>query len=375
MNKKYLQLIIGIAVSLFFIWFAFHAGGVTFKEIGDALKSTNWWWGIPFMVITMASFYWRGFRYQILLESVKKIPVHRLYPPIMIGFAFNNILPARIGEFVRPVALAKSEKVPFGAGLSSVVVERVVDVFVLLFLLIITPYIVTLDPEISRTLTIGGNDFNISASWLESKMPILSLFALILLAGLVSFLIPPIERLYILILEKLPLLPQGIREKLIHFVGSFSKGCDCLKSPKAIVLITIHSLIIWFSVAFTFYMMSWGFKGVEMNYYQSLVFLVTTCVVISIPSSPGYWGIYEFGGMVGLMMMGVVPDTPAGASLGFTFTLVIHFLQWLPITAYGLWAAAKMSISASDAEAAKAMAEHEDENQEQLNSAPDNAEE
>ena len=127
-----------------------------------------------------------------------------------------------------------------------------------------------------------------------------------------------------------------------------------MKSVKAVALLAFHSIVIWFSVAFTFQLMSWGFPGVHINFGQALAFLVVSCVIISIPSSPGFWGIYEFGGMTALMLMGVVANNPEGQAQAVTFTMVVHFLQWLPITIYGLWAAGKLSVSATDAEAVKA---------------------
>lgn len=359
MNKKHVQLIIGLLVSVFFIWFAFDRGGVSLGEIGSAFAKTNWLFAIPMVVITMASFYIRAIRWRIFLVDAKDIPTPRLYGPMMIGFAFNNILPARAGEVARPLALYKQEKVPLGAGFSTILIERLVDVFTLLAFLIAMPLYVTLDPNISRSFEVGCNVYIINEEWIRGKLPLLSLAAAVLLAGFVSFLIDPIRRVYLAILAKLPLIPDWLKEKLAGFINSFATGCQCLKRPKALFFITLHSLIIWFSIAFTFQVMSWGFPGVTLSFGDAIFFLIVTCLIISIPSSPGYWGLYEFGGMVALLMMGVVANSESGASDAFTFTLVVHALQWIPITAYGLWAAGKLSVSAHDVEEVAEASEQE----------------
>lgn len=350
MKRKYLQLTIGILVSAFFIWFAFRAGGMTLREIGEAFAQTNWLWAIPTAIITIAGFYWRCLRWRILLREAKDIPSGRLFGPLMIGFAFNNIFPARAGEIARPIALYKQERVPIGAGLSTVVLERLVDVFTLLALLITMPLYVTLSDSISRDFTVGETVYTVNAEWLRGKLPILSAMAFVLFCGIVSFLVPPVRALYLGILARLPLLPGWVKEKLAGFIQSFADGCRCLQDVKALFWITFHSVVIWFSVAWSFQIMSWGFPGVNFGFGGALGLLVVTCLVISIPSSPGYWGIYEFGGMVALLMMGVVADTEAGAGAAFTFTLVVHAIQWIPITAIGLWYAAKLSITPSDVE-------------------------
>ncbi|MBI1292187.1 flippase-like domain-containing protein [bacterium] len=360
MNRKFLQLAIGLLVSAFFIWLAFRGGGVTLAQVGDAFAKTNWFWAVPFMALTMASFYWRTFRWKLILDPVVQVPAPRLFGPLMIGFAFNNIFPARAGEFARPFALARQERIPFIAAFSTIIVERIVDIVTLLVLLVLMPFYITLDPNVSREFVVQGRTIVLGAALIESSLPKLSIISLILLSGVVSFMINPIKDLYIEILELslrinkyLPIVPTVVVRKLCGFINDFAKGLEALKSVRVLLLVALHSAVIWCGVGFSFQMMSWGFPGIPVSYGQAMAFLVVTCVVISIPSSPGFWGLYEFGGMVALLMMGVVPDTPEGASQAFAFTLVVHFLQWVPITAYGLWAAGKLSISSDSLQAAE----------------------
>ncbi|MCC6547935.1 flippase-like domain-containing protein [Candidatus Sumerlaeota bacterium] len=349
--KKWLQILVGVAISAFFIWLSFR--NIDLAELGRALKQTNWWYALPVMGVTMASFFWRCFRWQVLLAPVKKVTAARLYPPLMIGFAFNNIFPARAGEFARPLALAKAEGVPYGTGLSTVLLERVIDVITLLVLFIAMPYYMTIDPHVSLSYKLGGNEIVINAAKLKAASHSISILALAMIIILGSFLIPPVKRFYLWVLQAMPILPAIVKEKLAAFIESFTSGIQSVKSPRAVVLLAVHSLIIWFSVAFSFQLMGWGFPGVKITLGQSLAFLVVTCVIISIPSSPGFWGLYEFGGQTALVLMGVVENNPTGLALGFGFTAVVHFLQWLPITVYGLWAAGKLSVKAGDAVAAE----------------------
>lgn len=352
MKKKYLQLIVGLVISALFIYLALWWGNVSYSELWSAIAKTNWWWGAAMIAVTMLSFYWRAFRWKIMLDPVKKVTAARLFDPLMVGFAFNNVLPARAGEIARPFALKKKEGVPFGAGLSTVVVERFVDVLTLLVFLIIMPYIVTFDETVTRSYSLGGGrTVDVNAAWIQDNLPKMSVLALVLLCGIVSFLIPPIKEFYFLILRKMPVIPDKFKEKLIDFANGFVEGFNSLKSFKAVVLVIIHSAIIWLLIAFGYQVMAWGFPGVEMSFNQAIAFMVIVCVVISIPSSPGFFGVFEFGGVVALVMMGLVPNTPEGGSQAFAYTLVAHFLQWAPTTIVGLISATRLSISASEAEA------------------------
>lgn len=350
--KKYIQLAVGIAISAFFIWWAFKSGGIQVADVWQAMRATNWLFAVPFVIVTMASFYWRCIRWRIFLAPTKDIPTNRLFDSLMIGFGFNNIFPARAGEFARPFALMKQEKIPYTAALSTVIVERIVDMLALLALLILMPYYIKFDPNITLEYALSETrTLSINAAWLEAQMPKLSILAAIGMTGIISFLIPPVKKLYIRIVEMLFFVPATLRHKIVELILTFTKGFDSLKDVKAVLMITVHTLVIWLSIAFSFQVMSWGFPGVTIGFGEAVGFLVVTCLVISIPSSPGYWGVYEFGGMLALVLMSVSTNDASGKGAAYAFTIVVHLLQWVPLTAWGLWAAAKLSISAAEAQA------------------------
>jgi hypothetical protein len=61
------------------------------------------------------------------------VPASRSTPRIAattIGFAANNLLPARIGEFARAFVMGRTGKMPVSAAFASMVMERVLDGFV-----------------------------------------------------------------------------------------------------------------------------------------------------------------------------------------------------------------------------------------------------
>src|SRR5688572_5401141 len=74
--------------------------GLVLRQIGDAFSLANYFtllpiWGLLF------GFYWlKAWRWRILLAPLGSYPTSCLFPPTVIGFAFNNILPAHLGEFV-----------------------------------------------------------------------------------------------------------------------------------------------------------------------------------------------------------------------------------------------------------------------------------
>ena len=82
----------------------------------------------------MLAYLVRAWRWQFLLIGVGHIPLRSLWSSIMIGFMGNNILPARLGELLRAYSLGRSAGVSRSAALASVVVERILDIGVLLLI-------------------------------------------------------------------------------------------------------------------------------------------------------------------------------------------------------------------------------------------------
>ena len=87
------------------------------------------------MGLTLFSFWVRALRWRSLLSGGRTASLDSLYSATMIGFMANNVLPFRLGEFVRAWALARREKCSTTMVLATVVVERVVDMLDLLAIL------------------------------------------------------------------------------------------------------------------------------------------------------------------------------------------------------------------------------------------------
>jgi len=80
---------------------------------------------------------------------------------------------------------------------------------------------------------------------------------------------------------------------------------------------------------------------------EILICMVIICFFIALPSVPGYWGLWEAGGMFSLTLFGIAPKNAAG------FTLMNHAVQLFPIIIIGLvsaWITGVNIWNASDSE-------------------------
>jgi len=126
-SRLVLQLLLGLAFSAVLIWLSMRK--INLAEVGHALAGANWVWFVPACGITLLAFWIRAVRWGWMLKRVKVIPVSSLFAATMIGFAANNLLPARLGELVRPWALGASERISRSSVFATVIVERVIDMF------------------------------------------------------------------------------------------------------------------------------------------------------------------------------------------------------------------------------------------------------
>ena len=123
--------VVGVSVSAFLIWWVLR--GEDPREIVAQVSSANPWYFAAAILVGTAGFLVRALRWKVLLHPLKAdTRLHSRFASVSIGFAVNNVLPARLGEFARALALSAVEPIPVSGTFGSLVVERFLDSIVLL---------------------------------------------------------------------------------------------------------------------------------------------------------------------------------------------------------------------------------------------------
>jgi glycosyltransferase 2 family protein len=130
--KRTFFLILGIVISI--ACFAWSLKGTSTAELKAGFSQANYL-TLPLLLLLLFSFYWlKTLRWVWLLAPVSKLRTSQLFPPMLIGFAANNLLPAHLGEFVRVFEVRRRYGIPASTVLSTVVLERIFDVLAILSL-------------------------------------------------------------------------------------------------------------------------------------------------------------------------------------------------------------------------------------------------
>lgn len=314
------KLLIGLIVSGFFLYLALR--DIDWSAFGAVFKRVSYLPLALCVVLTMLGHFSRAIRWKFMLTSVKRIPIGSLWSATAIAFMFNNLLPARLGEFVRAYAIGRSENISKSAAFATIVYERVVDVFTLIVLLWFC------------LLRIEGPD------WLERSGVILVVFNVALLALL--FVMYRYGERFTHVLERLcrP-LPARLRLRLLRWTKSFIAGLGVLADRSALLPVVLLSIPVWgFATLGVYYCL----QAIDMQvpFMASVVLIVLMSLGSMIPSAPAYIGTLQYACIVGLAIYSV------DKSQALAFSTLYHVTQFLPITLAGLYYAWRSSIRFSD---------------------------
>jgi uncharacterized protein (TIRG00374 family) len=346
MNRKILlSIIVGLCFSAATIYMAFR--NIPFGDLVLYLGSVNYFWLIPSASIAILSFILRVFRWQWILKNHKRIPFIKVYHPLMIGFMLNCVLPGRLGEFARPVLLKKEENIPFSTGLGSIVTERLFDMICLIVLL--TAVLTFMD--IDRSLTVSVGRYVLNAGTLEKAARGVAEFCALVISGVVAvnirfcrefiakcILFVP-KMFFFVSNDKKKTLEKKIAEPLVKLMNHFAEGLSLFKNPIKTLGGLGISMVIWMIQAFSYHLMTFSCPGLSISYTQTMTVMIMICFFIALPSVPGYWGLWEAGGVFALSLFSVARNQAAG------YTLINHVVQIAPTIIAGLVSALIVGVN------------------------------
>jgi uncharacterized protein (TIRG00374 family) len=220
-------------------------------------------------------------------------------------------------------------------------VERVFDTVTLILFFLIVMVTVTINPNVS--ITFGG--YTLNATTLNNLWITTCIICLILISTIIMIVFSKTRRVINAIILWSPNLlfffdrkrKERIKElfgvKALHIIDNLAAGFETMRSVRNISLCFLISLIIWITVGVSFYVMVFGCPGITISFIEMCAVMIIICFFIALPSVPGFWGLFEAGGVFGMMIFGIPIKEAAG------FILTIHFFQIVPIIIIGLFSA------------------------------------
>ena len=264
------------------------------------------------VVVTLLTYIVRAWRWQALLRPIGHARFRTAFRTTVIGFTATFLLPARIGEVLRPYLLARTEGLKFTAAFATVIIERLVDVctVVMLFALAL-PFV---DVDVGREVK--------TASAIAAAGAVVALALLFMLAG------HP-ERLGRWAGNLARHLPARIAHATEHLVRTFAEGLLVMRHPSQLVLAAFWSVPLWVSIALGVWLTSLAFD-LTFPFLGSFLVLALLAAGVSLPT-PGGVGGFHYTYLLALTQFFGAPREASAAA-----ALVLHAVSFVPVTMLGL---------------------------------------
>ncbi|MBI2571348.1 MAG: flippase-like domain-containing protein [Candidatus Schekmanbacteria bacterium] len=299
----------GIGLSFFFLFLA--ARRLDLSKVAEAFSHVN---AHPWLELAalacLAGYVVRGMRCRLLVSRQAQVTNSTATNIVVIGYAGNNVLPARLGELVRASMLTERTGMPLATALAITFVERLLDgLVILLFFLISATYA----PE---------------QTWVHVSIWVVSVLFGVATAFVALAVVAPQYVLGKALGISQRLQPEW-RDRFVSFTTAAVQGVAYLRSLHNIWRIWVLSTAVWLLEVAMFYfvMVSFGFGA---HPAWALLVMSVTNLGILIPASPGFFGTFHYIAMQALMLFGVEQAKAFGCAV------IIHLTFYIPITIWGV---------------------------------------
>jgi len=299
------------AITLIFLFFFFK--GVDWKEALRYLGGIN----IKFFILTtlLAPLHLvtRSLRWHFLIKQEKKgVSFYSRFAANAVGFTVTMLVPARIGEVVRPLFLAQKENMRKGYAVGTIVVERIFDLFTMCTILGV---FLVAKPLYESIFPVETDIYSNLYIWGYISLGIaLSLFILIL--ALFFFRAKALRFLRILLRP----FSEKLTSKVLEIMDDFIQGLKFFHSIRDLSLYIFFSFVVWLGIMFFYWMFFFAFN-ISVPFFFLVPYSFMVMVGASIPT-PGMVGGFDYFSRLGLTTFFDINSNQA-----FGMTIVIHSLQ------------------------------------------------
>ncbi|MGD2207322.1 MAG: lysylphosphatidylglycerol synthase transmembrane domain-containing protein [Anaerolineae bacterium] len=335
---------IGILISMIALAFAFRR--VDFGEVWAALAGVNYWFLAASLVPLILFLILRAFRWRMLFYPQRGLRIRNLFAVINIGYFLSNLLPARLGDLARAYLIGDTEEVSRTVAFSTVVAERVLDALCAVGgFFIVLPF-----APLREWMVRGGLTIGVAALVAVTTFVVLVRrrdWTLRLLKRILRALHWPDCETMACFWERLAgrtrlgflaHLPWVDRAGIGEMVGSLIDGLSGITTARLGPPLLVWSVIIWADIAVFYWLVLLAFDPAQ-PFVAGLGVSSITALGMTVPSSPGYIGVFEALARETMVLFGMKPE-PA-----LSYALVAHAIVYIALTVLGLVSMVQQNLS------------------------------
>ena len=325
--KRRTQRLISASIAVLLLWWFLRS--VDLAIVGQTLAEIQGGYLIGAVSLSLGTMVYRSWRWGYLVAPIGLVPMKSLVSCVFMGWAVTAVLPGRLGEMARPLLLGQKEGLGRMALFGTVVLERALDLLMVLLLLAI--YLTFFPSAFS-----SGNDatrLNMalrSGGWLLLVSLVGSVLVVVVISRLSSITQARIRSV-------VDSIPGQIGQRGWALIVSFLKGimsplatdAPGLSRRRLAVLAVVHTLVLWAGICGVHVLLFRAF-GLELSVGAVFPLISMVVVGLAVPL-PAAVGSYHTAVLVGLTTLLNVPiDLAAG------YAIVSHAVAFVPSTLIGL---------------------------------------
>ena len=288
------------------------------SQVWREIRAAEPWALLALLAITGLTYLLRAIRWQYLLAPIGPTRLSVAFRTTVIGFAANTVLPARVGEIVRPYLLARREGLSVPAAITTIILERLLDFVTVLalfgvFVVFFDPGLDHVNPEVYRGVKAGGLLGAAAA-------------AAILLILILNAIRPALtHRLVALFLRP---LPERFRLRISGIVYGLLDGLAVTRDPRRLAQAVALSVPLWISIATGIWLTTVAFH-MTIPFTGSFLIMALLVVGVATPTPGAVGGFHEMFRIGTAVFYGVDNDRAVGAAI------VLHAASFVPVTLLG----------------------------------------
>ncbi len=186
--------------------------------------------------VTLITYLIRSARWRYFMDPIKRASLWVLFSGHVLGFGSIYLI-GRVGELIRPAYIARMEGVPFSSMLAVLVLERIYDVFAMVFIFAVALHFTPL-PLVGRHASRQLAQLHQTASY--------SLVVILVAIAVLVFLRLRTEWIEREAVRHFGFLPQGLKHKLRGLFDQFVEGLAVIRNWKDLGASIVSTVVLWF---------------------------------------------------------------------------------------------------------------------------------
>ncbi len=294
------KLLVGLAISSFALWWVLSLTDL--DKLKSSFMEANFKLILLAAVIMLLGYFLRALRWPLFFD--RSAPsLKDSWKCLIVGFFMNNILPARIGEFVRAHLGGRATGLSRSTVLATVAGERLADGLCISLIFAVFFFI---------------------SSGLEDSSSAGQLFKVALLFGLAGIstilILFKREQVFVLVEKLTQIMPGTFSHYAVEKAKKFIEGLEPMLQPAKLIKISAWSIVVWLVELSVYILISKSF-GLEIGLGRAALFMAAVNFSSLIPAAPGGIGVIEALATASLVSVGIERE------VALSMVVVQHLIQ------------------------------------------------